>query len=494
MWFKKKKFEKSNIILNLTWSIIVIFMLFLAAYTFEYINKINFWSKKVLTSETSTWKIIEKTVSTKKEINVLLLWRWGLWNDAPNLTDSIILAKINSNKKIVSLLSIQRDLYVNYPEKDWHWKINSVYSHYYQRYLNNNPLSKEYYKKSSEEQKKEERDRRKKAEIEWVNKLAEKIQEITWETVNFYINIDFNWFKKIIDAIWWVEIDVKHNIVDRTYPTNDWWYQTVSFQKWVQIMNWDLALKYARSRHSTSDFDRSLRQQQIIEGVKNRIKNINIQEALRLYQIFSEYLSTDFSIEDIKWILLNYDILQENYTFISSNFNDTCYSSTSECEKWGILYTPNRELFNWQWISLINGSTPNYLSQYEVSKKYSNIVLNFPLIEKENLEINIFNWAWWTWIAWSFVNELRKYWFQITRANIFNAPEKVEKSIIYYNGISETDSDSINALKNLFTWEVIKTAEPKYPINGKNLENENKAKIEIIIWKDYLLDKKIFNF
>ncbi|MDR2411047.1 MAG: LCP family protein [Candidatus Peribacteria bacterium] len=36
-------------------------------------------------------------------------------NDAPDLTDTIILLKANTEKKSVSMLSIPRDLYVKYP-------------------------------------------------------------------------------------------------------------------------------------------------------------------------------------------------------------------------------------------------------------------------------------------------------------------------------------------------------------------------------------------
>lgn len=486
MSFKKKRLEKTNFIINFVWAIVIFFMLYLWAYSISIINDLNLWNKKVVKTTNSSWEIIEETVVKKKQLNILLVWRWWYWNDAPQLTDSIILAKVNSEKKTVSLLSIQRDLYVAYPNSEWHWKINSIYSHYYYQSLNQN----NFYKISDEEEKK---NLIKEAEREGITKLSEKIQDITWESVDFYINVDFNGFIWIIDAIWWVEIDVKEDLVDHSYPTANWWTQTIRFRKWLQLMNWDLALKYARSRKSTSDFDRSLRQQQIIEAVKNKFKNISIKDAIELYAVFTKYLTTDFSVEDIRWIFTNYKILQEEYTFVSSNFNDTCFSSTSECEKWWIVYTPRRDLFNNQWVSLINWTTPTSLSQYSVSKKYSNIVLNYPLIEKENFKINIFNAAWGSWIAWAFVNDLRKYGFNITKSNIFNAPERTDKSVIYYNWIS--DSDTLNALKEFFKGEIIQITEPKYPMVWKNLTTEEpKAQIEIIIWRDYLNDKNIFSF
>jgi len=43
-----------------------------------------------------------------------------------------------------------------------------------------------------------------------------------------------------------------------------------------------LALKYARSRKSTSDFDRAKRQHQVINAIKKRIKELNILSRLDL--------------------------------------------------------------------------------------------------------------------------------------------------------------------------------------------------------------------
>jgi hypothetical protein len=57
-------------------------------------------------------------------------------------------------------------------------------------------------------------------------------------------------------------------------------------------------LKFSRSRHSTSDFDRSLRQQQVIQAVKNKLTSNLLQETspakiVELYNVFTKYLSTD---------------------------------------------------------------------------------------------------------------------------------------------------------------------------------------------------------
>ena len=459
MVFKKKKLiKKTNNFMNIFWLLMVVILVWLWFYVVKSVDLKLWWITN------SSWQTIEWQKEIKKEVNILMVWRWWWNHDAPELTDTIILAKVNRINKTVSLLSLQRDLYVNYPDKDGTWKLNSVYAHY-------------FYKENKNEK-------------AGMAKLAEKIKDITGEDVDYYVNVDFSWFKQIIDTLGWVEIDVKESFTDTTYPNENWWYQTVSFKKWLQLMNWDQALKFSRSRHSTSDFDRSLRQQQVIQAVKNKLTSNLLQETspakiVELYNVFTKYLSTDIWVTDAISLALDLWLLKENYRYISSNFNDTSYSETSVCEKWWILYVPKRDLFWWQWVSLVNWSTTSTLSNYELSKKYSNIVLHYPMVEAEDYKINIFNGSKVSW-AGAMVNNMKRYWFKFTdKKFVSNAPETIEKSVIYYNWIDE-NTDTIKALKEFFKWEFIKISEPKY--------STEKAIIEIVLWKDYAEDKNIFNF
>ncbi|RAL56570.1 hypothetical protein BLD25_02820 [Candidatus Gracilibacteria bacterium GN02-872] len=462
MSFKMKKIKKTNTLLNLIGLIIIFSLAFLGVYA---VQSINLGNNKY---KAGKGVYSEETKEYKKEIGILIVGRGGFTggNDAPNLTDTIILAKINKDKKNVSLLSIQRDLYVNYAtnpnEKEGTGKINSVYPHYLGRL---------------------------KDETQAMHKLAEKIKDITGEETDYFVNVDFAGFKKIIDTLGGVEIDVKESFVDRTYPDGNWGYKTISFKKGLQTMDGEKALEYSRSRHSTSDFDRSLRQQQVIQAVKNKIMSsytINSPaKVTELYNIFKENIFTDVSINDAITLALDLGLLKENYKFISSNFNDTCWSPTADCEKGGIIHVPNRELFGGAWVSLVNGSTVNSLSKYDLSRKYSDIVLNYPRLEEEDAKISIFNASKVTG-AGVFVNNMKRYGFKFTEKEaVANAPETMEESIIYYNGI-DAESDTIQALKKFFKGKFERVPEPKF--------STQKAKIEIVIGKDYVKDNSIFNF
>jgi|GEM_PF-2718378 len=50
--------------------------------------------------------------------------------------------------------------------------------------------------------------------------LAEEVEEITSIKAPYYVVVDFNGFKGVIDAIGGIEIDVPERIYDTTYPND----------------------------------------------------------------------------------------------------------------------------------------------------------------------------------------------------------------------------------------------------------------------------------
>lgn len=83
--------------------------------------------------------------------------------------------------------------------------------------------------------------------------------------IQYYSLVDFGGFKNIIDTLGGITIDIPEGFTDTTYPTPDNGYMTIHFDSGVTLLDGEKALQYARSRHSTSDFARSLRQQQIVK-------------------------------------------------------------------------------------------------------------------------------------------------------------------------------------------------------------------------------------
>jgi len=224
----------------------------------------------------SSWSVLSEDIPTLEDKNtyILITWRWGWNHDAPDLTDTIILAGINHVHETISLLSIPRDLWVDYPESTLSGKINRIYESYV-------PQGKNVA----------------------IKQLKTKVAEITWKRIDYYLNVDFEGFVELVDILWWVEVTLEKNFVDYEYPAGPGKYKTFILRKWTWTLDGEVALMYARSRHSTSDFDRSLRQQQIISSLREKVGNLwyfkNSKTLIDMYSVFDDYVETDMTSAEL---------------------------------------------------------------------------------------------------------------------------------------------------------------------------------------------------
>jgi len=85
---------------------------------------------------------------------------------------------------------------------------------------------------------------------------------------------DFSAFQRLVDALGGVEINVSETLHDTRYPDprpgDPYAFKTVHFDPGLQTMDGQRALEYARSRMSTSDFDRARRQQEVLVAIRQK--------------------------------------------------------------------------------------------------------------------------------------------------------------------------------------------------------------------------------
>ena len=99
----------------------------------------------------------------------------------------------------------------------------------------------------------------------------------------------------MVDTFGGVTINVPYPIVDNSYPGNSGnghsgLHYRVFIPAGIQHMNGDQALTYARSRHGTSDYDRSSRQQRVLIALE---QEANIDEiSSHLSQLIDDLSST----------------------------------------------------------------------------------------------------------------------------------------------------------------------------------------------------------
>lgn len=212
-------------------------------------------------------------------INILLLGIGGNKHEGPLLTDTIILASYQPSTKRIALFSFPRDLLLPLESGGWQ-RLNSIYAFAEAKQKNTGGPA-----------------------------LASALNANLDITIPYYGRIDFNGLREAIDLLAGVDIDVENTIDDPFYPIPgqenaepiEARYERLYIEKGKQHMNGELALKYARSRHSIgiegSDFSRLERQQKLLLAMREKILSystlLNPQKIQLLLNAYSNHFQTN---------------------------------------------------------------------------------------------------------------------------------------------------------------------------------------------------------
>jgi LCP family protein required for cell wall assembly len=112
-----------------------------------------------------------------------------------------------------------------------------------------------------------------------------------------YVRFDFETFVSLVDAMGGISIDVPNAIVDDQYPTTDGGVMSIRFEAGVQHMNGEQALIYARTRHSSDDYQRAERQQQVVSALTQRLANPLYWAAVA--NVLGQSVDTNLTITDL---------------------------------------------------------------------------------------------------------------------------------------------------------------------------------------------------
>jgi LCP family protein required for cell wall assembly len=171
-------------------------------------------------------------------INILLLGRANSHKSGKDLTDTIMVASVNTKDHTVGLFSLPRDLLVS--SGDHYVKINALYQ------------------TGLRQQK-------------GANIIIDTVEKVTGQKIHYYVVMDFEGFIDIINTLDGINVNVPHNIRDTRYPGPGYSYETFEVFAGLQKFDGETALKYARTRHDAEgDFGRAKRQQQIMQAARNK--------------------------------------------------------------------------------------------------------------------------------------------------------------------------------------------------------------------------------
>ena len=477
MFFKKEGFQnkslnKVNVAKKKSLSFKNVFRVFLICFLFG--SVIYFWNSISYAVGSYVkgiaWKIVKVVaeVSSKQpkkdslwNVNILLLGVWGKNHDGGYLTDTIIIASFNPKLKTLTFLSIPRDLYVKYDKYRW-GRINYIFADEY--------LKTKSFNKAAE-------------------KLEKKIQEITGIKVNYYVLVDFYGFEKFIDSLWGITINVPYTLVDNKYPGPNRTYVTFKITKGIHHLDWATALKYARSRHSTSDFSRSARQEQIIKAVIKKLLSsdflLSPTKIKTLYLKVQDIFKTDMDFET----MLSFVPYVKELKIHSYILNWSCFYKQVNRRNLApgcFVYPAPRDVFNWQAVLLPVGATYSNVAVYDKIKKFVFIALRYPELWLENAKIQILNWinskrikskyGYLKPVASKLAYELKNYWFNVQ--DVWNATKYFDETTDFvYNQKPVTQQ-----LLSIFVWNIqFQTGDIKYAGSGYDMT--------LILWNNYLDSK-----
>lgn len=230
-------------------------------------------------------------------VNILMLGVGGVGHDGGDLTDTMILASVDPVNHQVALLSIPRDLWVKMPVNYYgsHQKINAAYSAGKYQYLGKvdassaDPIAIE----------------------SGMNSVDAALSQVLGVDVDYHVLVNFAAFAQAIDTVNGVTVDVKKPLVDASmaWENNN---NATLVPAGVQQMNGKEALLYARSRHSSSDFDRSERQRELIVALKQKVLTLGtFSNPIKLEGLANAFGKNVYSDLSTKAALRLYDIMKD---------------------------------------------------------------------------------------------------------------------------------------------------------------------------------------
>jgi polyisoprenyl-teichoic acid--peptidoglycan teichoic acid transferase len=255
---KKRRKKKRGIIARVLLLIILVALVFIGYKGVRTYLELN---KATKGEDISSNLRNEKVAISKDPISILFL---GIENYSTGgkggRTDSMILATFNPKEETIKTMSIPRDTYVSIPGHAEKTKINHAYSY------------------------------------GGLQLTVDTVEQFLNVPIDYYVTVDFNGFKNIVDAVGGIDVDVPFDFWENTDTTPR---KKVYFTKGMMHLDGQQALAYSRmrKRDPRGDFGREERQQQVIKAILNEIKSPETIMKMDQYaKVFSKNISTNMKM------------------------------------------------------------------------------------------------------------------------------------------------------------------------------------------------------
>ena len=122
--------------------------------------------------------------------------------------------------------------------------------------------------------------------------------------IKYFVEVNFEGFVKVVDALGGVTINVQIPVVDDRYPGEGGRLERIYIPSGIQHMDGAQALRYARSRHTSTDFDRAQRQQRVLLSLREQADPAELIPHLpELVTALKQAVRTDVPIDQLDELL-----------------------------------------------------------------------------------------------------------------------------------------------------------------------------------------------
>jgi LCP family protein required for cell wall assembly len=325
----------------------------------------------------------------------LLLGKGGDGHEAPDLTDTLLVASIDPVQNEMALLSIPRDLYV--ATGDGASKINAVYAN-----AKYQVLAKKRGSGVVQE-----------AEVAGLSAIDKVVAEKMGIPIHYHVLVDFGAFEQAVNAVGGVDVNItkENTVYEVMYDEATHRQYILDVKEGQQHFDGKKALFYSRSRHTSArgDFDRSQRQRLIIVALKQKILTVgtfsNPNKLSQLLDAFGNHVQTNMKIGEMRRL---YDI--------GKNIQPDKIASLSFVDPPNVLVKTDN----------INGQSVVVpiagLSDFSKIQSFVRNALKDAFLKKESANIAVYNGTNITGLAAKKAEELRSFGYTVTIVG--NAPTK----------------------------------------------------------------------
>lgn len=218
-------------------------------------------------------------------------------HEGANLTDTLMVLSIDQKKKDAYMISLPRDLYVDYGAacgEGYQGKINSLYDCYSNGGTNDEAGAKA---------------------------LQKKVQQVTGLSLQYYAHINWAVVVSAVNAVGGVDVNVKgngYNYLCANYGIPEGGIvdvnMNIKYKPGKHHMNGEQALKFSRARGSAGacgldrgDYDRQANQQKVLVALQQKAVSAgtvtNIGKVTGLMDALGKNLRTDFATSEVRTLM-----------------------------------------------------------------------------------------------------------------------------------------------------------------------------------------------